>query len=80
MKRIQVLGIGCPRCDGLADAFATRVRALGVAATVEQVDDIDTILSFDVLLTPAVVLDGRVLIVGRIPSTEEIDRILLAAL
>jgi hypothetical protein len=49
---------------------------LGLDATVEHVTDLDAILSFDVLMTPAVAIDGQVKLAGRVPSLEEIRRLL----
>ena len=77
MRRIQVLGAGCPRCDKLRQTAETVVAQLGIDATVEQIADVDAILRFDVLLTPALVIDGEVKLVGRTASAEEIRRMLL---
>lgn len=76
MRSIQVLGPGCPKCWKLRDNAAAAVERLRVEATVEQITDIDAIIAFDVLLTPALVIDGRVQVVGRVPSVEEIERLL----
>ena len=72
MTRIQVLGVRCPQCTQLKETFESVVRDLGVEATVEHVTDIDAILRLDVLMTPAVVIDGQVKLVGRVPSLDEI--------
>lgn len=72
MKRVQVLGTGCAKCAQLKENAEAAVRQLGIEATVEKIDDINEITSFGVMMTPALVIDGDVKVVGKIPSTEEI--------
>ena len=76
MKRVQVLGPGCPNCAKLAEAAETAAREVGVEATIEKVTDIGQIVSFGVMTTPALVIDGEVKVVGKIPSVEEIKELL----
>ena len=76
MKLIQVLGPGCPRCTKLAQAVQTAAQELGIEATVEKVTDMDQITGFGVMMTPALVIDGEVKLVGRVPSAEEIKKLL----
>jgi small redox-active disulfide protein 2 len=76
MKRLLVLGAGCPQCTKLRKTAEAAVRRLGIDATVEQTGDLSVILTFDVLLTPALVIDGAVKVVGRVPSADEIQRLL----
>ena len=64
MRKIQVLGPGCPDCDRLADSARMAVEELGIDAVVERVTEIEAILRFDVLLTPALAIDGRIVAVG----------------
>jgi small redox-active disulfide protein 2 len=71
---IKVLGTGCPRCK-LVYANAQRAIAdLKIAAELEKVEDIDEILRYGVMMTPAVVINGRVRASGRIPSVEELKK------
>jgi small redox-active disulfide protein 2 len=72
MKKLQVLGPGCPTCDKLADLVAQAAVELGLDAEVEKVQNMDDILAFDVLTTPALVVDGQVMICGRVPSLMEL--------
>ena len=72
MKRLQVLGTGCAKCSQLAENTQTAVSELNVEANVEKVSDITEILSFGVPATPALVLDGKVMVAGRVPSVAEI--------
>ncbi len=72
MHTIQVLGPGCPRCDRLYENVNAAVARGGIAATVERVTDMDQITSFEVMMTPALVIDGEVKIVGRVPTVDQI--------
>ena len=76
MKLIQVLGTGCQKCEKLTKNAETAVAELGIEATVERVTDINAILSFDVLMTPALAIDGEVKMVGKVPTPEDIKNLL----
>jgi len=76
MKLVQVLGPGCPKCKKLTADARTAVAELGIEATVENVTDIMEITNFGVMMTPALVVDGEVKVVGTVPSTEEIKELL----
>jgi small redox-active disulfide protein 2 len=73
---IQVLGTGCPKCKKLAEAAQQAASELGVDFMLEKVTDINAILGFGVMLTPALVVDGTVKLSGRVPSVEELKQIL----
>jgi len=72
MKRVQVLGPGCPNCEQLFRNAEAAVAELGIEAVVEKITDIDRILEFDVLMTPALAIDGQVKSVGKTLSVAEI--------
>ncbi len=76
MKRIQILGTGCPKCTTLLANAEAAVKALGIEATVEKVETIPDILKFGVMMTPALVVDGQVKSVGTVLSAEEIKTLL----
>ena len=76
MHSIQVLGPGCPECLQLKADVETALRRLGVAAAVEQVTEIGRIIAMDVLLTPALVIDGQARLVGRHRSIEQLEELL----
>ncbi len=76
MPSIQVLGPGCPECRQLKADVETALRQLGIAAAVEHVTELRRIIAMDVLLTPALVVDGRVCLVGRHRSIEQLQEIL----
>ena len=72
MKKIQILGTGCPKCKMLTANAETAVKALGVEATVEKVEKISDIMKFGVMMTPALVVDGQVKSAGKVLSAEDI--------
>jgi small redox-active disulfide protein 2 len=72
MKTVQVLGPGCPKCKKLAVDVEAAARKAGIAVTVEKVVDIEKIVAYNVIATPALVVDGVVKAVGRLPSEKEI--------
>ncbi len=76
MKLLQVLGPGCPKCTKLAEQAQAAVDELGIEATVEKITDINVITGFGVLMTPALVVDGEVKVVGKVPPVEEIKKLL----
>jgi small redox-active disulfide protein 2 len=76
---IQVLGTGCTKCKTLYELVNQAVQETGVEALVEKVEDIQQILSYDVLMTPGLVIDGYVKVAGRLPSLDEVKRLVLAA-
>jgi len=73
---IKVLGSGCCNCKNLEENTRKAVEQLGIQATIEKVTDIKEIVSYGVMKTPALVVDGKVKIMGRVPSAEEIKKYL----
>lgn len=78
MKFLQVLGTGCPKCNKLAAAAESAAKAAGIEYHLEKVTDIDQIMRFGVMVTPALVVDGRVKVVGRVPAADELQQLILA--
>lgn len=76
MKKIQILGTGCRKCGQLAETTEGAARALNLEFTLEKVTDLDAIASFGVMFTPALVVDGVVKAAGRVPSPEEMRKLL----
>ena len=72
MKKIEILGIGWPKCDKLAERAKDAVKELGIDAEVVKVQDIKTIANYGVLITPALVVDGVVKVAGKVPKTDQI--------
>ena len=76
VKKILVLGTGCPKCKLLTANAETAVKTLGIEATVEKVEKIADIMKFGVMMTPALVVDGQVKSAGKVLSAEEIRNFL----
>jgi small redox-active disulfide protein 2 len=76
-KKIQILGPGCPNCARLADLTERIAAELGIDCEIEKVSDIVEITRFGVLSPPGLVVDGTVLVSGRVPSADEIRRMLM---
>jgi len=74
--KIQVLGPGCPKCKKLAENAEAAAKALGVDYELEKVTDIAQILNFGVMMTPALVVDGKVKLMGKVPSADDIKALL----
>lgn len=73
---IKVLGTGCTKCKTLEKNTNEAVKELGIDATVTKVEDIMEIMNFGVMITPALVVDGNVVLKGKVPSVEEIKQLL----
>lgn len=74
---IKVLGPGCPKCKTLEKATREVVEKNNIDATITKVEDIMEIMAFGVMSTPALVVDGKVVVKGRVPSNDEIAKLLL---
>ena len=70
--KIEVLGMGCPKCEKLYENVQRAVKESGIEADVTKVEDISKITEYAVMITPALVVDGEVRSAGKIPSPEEI--------
>jgi small redox-active disulfide protein 2 len=77
MKTIQILGTGCSKCKTLLANTEEAVAAAGIEATIEKVDQIQDIIKFGVMGTPALVVDGAVKSVGKLLSPEDIKKYLV---
>ena len=76
MKKIQILGTGCPKCRKLAELVQQAADEIGLEAAVEKVTDINEIVSMGVMATPALAVDGQVKLTGRLPSLDELKDLL----
>jgi len=76
MKNIQVLGTGCPKCKKLTETAEAAAKAAGIEYTIEKVTDMQKIIAFGVMATPALVVDGEVKVSGRVPSVDELKGML----
>jgi len=76
MRKIQILGTGCPKCKQLTANAAEAVKELGLEANIEKVDKIQDIMKFGVMMTPALVIDGEVKSAGKVLSKADIEALL----
>jgi small redox-active disulfide protein 2 len=76
MKKVEVLGPGCPKCQKLHDETQQAALELGLECNIVKVTDIQQITGYGVMMTPALVVDGVVKIVGKVPPREEIKQLL----
>ena len=76
MTRIEVLGPGCQKCRVLYEHAEQAARELGLDYEIEKVTDIDAIIGYGVMATPALVVDGKLKLAGRVPSAEQIKGML----
>jgi small redox-active disulfide protein 2 len=76
---IQVLGPGCSRCKTLFETVQKAVAETKVDALVEKIDDMQKIMTYDILMTPGLVIDGQVKVAGRVPSLDEVRKLIQAA-
>ena len=77
MKKLQILGTGCPKCKKLAENTEAAAKDLGIEYEIEKVTDINTIMNFGVIMTPALAVDGQVKVVGKVLSPDEIKKMLV---
>jgi small redox-active disulfide protein 2 len=76
MKKIQILGTGCPKCTMLAELTETAAKAMDIEYELQKVTEISEIMKFGIMMTPALAVDGQVKVVGKVPSPEEIKKML----
>jgi small redox-active disulfide protein 2 len=76
MKKLQILGTGCPKCSDLAEKTEEAAKALGIEYELVKVSDINDIMSFGVMMTPALAVDGEVKVSGKVPGVEEIKELI----
>ena len=73
---IKILGTGCPKCKTLEKMTREVVEQNGIEATIVKVEDIMEIMKYGIMNTPALVVDEKVVVKGRVPSAEEIKDVL----
>ena len=76
---IKILGTGCPNCRTLEKTTRNAVAEMGVNANIEKVEDIQQIMSYGIMRTPGLVIDGKVAVYGRVPSITEIKELITKA-
>ena len=76
MKKLQIFGSGCPKCKKLTENAEAAAQALGIDYEVEKVTELDDILSFGVMSTPALVVDGELKVMGKVPSVDALKALI----
>jgi len=76
MKKIQILGTGCAKCEKLAENTRQAAENLGLDYEMEKVTDLNQIMGFGVMTTPGLAVDGRVLVTGKVPSPADIEKLI----
>jgi len=74
MHKIEILGIGCAKCNKLEELARKASDELGIEYEVQKVKDLDQIMDYGVMITPALVIDGQVKVAGKVPSYEEVKK------
>ena len=76
MKTLQILGTGCPKCRKLAEHAEAAARELGLNYELVKITNINAIMEFGVMMTPALAVDGLVKVVGKVPEVAELKKLL----
>lgn len=77
---IKVLGPGCPNCEKLEKLVREALKEMGVEVSVEKVTDIEKIMDYKILMTPALVINEEVVLAGKLPAKNELSSIIIAAM
>ncbi|MCC6486819.1 MAG: TM0996/MTH895 family glutaredoxin-like protein [Candidatus Hydrogenedentes bacterium] len=76
MKTLKILGPGCMKCKKLAENTEAAAKELGIEHELVKISDINAIMAFGVMMTPALVVDGEVKVSGKVPSVEDLKKLL----
>lgn len=77
MKDIKVLGPGCAKCQELFNTTQEAIKDIGLECTIEKITDIMEIMNYGVMMTPALVVDGEVKVTGKVPSIDELKKLIV---
>ncbi len=76
MKKLQILGAGCPKCRKLAENTEAAAKAMGIDYELVKVTEIEKIIGFGVMITPALAVDGEVKVSGKVPGVDELKKMI----
>jgi len=74
---VKILGTGCPKCKKLTEVTEQAAKELGIEISIEKVTDLEKIISYSVMSTPALVVNGVLKVAGRIPSIDDLKKMLV---
>ncbi len=74
--KIEVLGTGCPKCIATEEIIKKVVKKLGIKAEIGHVYELEKIIEYGVMMTPAVAIDGKIKIEGKVPTEEEVEKVI----
>ena len=77
MIKLQILGTGCPKCNQLTENTLAAAKELGLEYELEKITEINEMMKFGVMMTPALIVNNDVKFVGKVPSREEIKKMLV---
>lgn len=77
MRKIQILGTGCPKCQKLYELAKQACDELGIEYEIEKVEDINKIISMGVMMTPALAVNGKVKVSGKVLSVESLKQVIM---
>lgn len=76
--KISVLGAGCPKCRKMAETAEAAAREMGLVYELEKITDIHDIMKFGVMMTPALAVNGKVVVAGKVPGVDAVKTLLAA--
>ena len=74
--KIEILGSGCAKCKSVEKLVRDIVKELGIRADIVKIEDLQEIINRGIMMTPAVFIDGEAKIVGRVPTADELKKLL----
>ena len=77
MKTIKILGTGCAKCKLTEAVISETLGEMGLEANIEKIEDIEKIMKYDIMSTPALVIDEKIVMAGKVPSKEEVRALML---
>lgn len=76
MKKIEILGTGCAKCRKLEEETRKAAGEIGLDCQIDKIEDIQKIMAYGVVMTPALVVDGKVAVTGKVPSIDELKKLI----
>ncbi len=76
MKKIEILGTGCSKCKKLEELTRAAANEMSLDCQIDKIEDIQKIMAYGVVMTPALVVDGKVAITGKVPSVDELKKLI----